>query len=105
MPQASRTARHQAAIRDYLGVTAWGEAARELAESTMTKIADARTEPSDLVNAAGDTLIRHRFELPALIALRRLAGNVYSTVNTAQWQRVCGEINESQASFQWALIS
>jgi hypothetical protein len=39
----------------------------------MMKTAKARTDPADIINAAVDALIRHRFELPGLIALRRLA--------------------------------
>jgi hypothetical protein len=70
--------RHQAAVLEHLGVTSWGDQARKLAESTMTKVAKARTDPADLINAAVDALVRHRFELPALIALRRLAGTVHS---------------------------
>ncbi len=47
--------RHQAAVLEYLGVTSWGDQARELAESAMTKVAKARTDPADLINAAVDT--------------------------------------------------
>ncbi len=52
----------------------------------MTKVAKARTDPADLINAAVDALVRHHFELPALIALRRLAGTVHTAVNGAQWR-------------------
>jgi hypothetical protein len=46
----------------------------------MIKTAKARTDPADIINAAVDALIRARFELPALIALRRLAGTAHSKV-------------------------
>jgi hypothetical protein len=62
----------------------------------MTKIAKARTDPVDLINAAVDALVRHYFELPALIALRRLAGTVHSAVNGAQWREVCGHLTAKQ---------
>ena len=45
----------------------------------MRKTAEARTDPADLINAAVDALARHRFELPALNALRRLAGRSTAT--------------------------
>jgi hypothetical protein len=96
--------RHQAAVLEYLGVTAWGEQAREFAVSTMTKIAKARTDPADLINAAVDALVRHRFELPALIALRRLAGTVHSAVNGAQWREVCDHLTAKQSSALEALL-
>ena len=77
--------RHHSSVLERLQVTAWGAAARELAHSTMSNIALARTDPADLVNAAVDALVRHRFELPSLDTLARLAGQVHSQVNTAQW--------------------
>jgi hypothetical protein len=70
----------------------------------MTKVAKARTDPADLINAAVDALVRHRFELPALIALRRLAGTVHSAVNAAQWGEVCGQLGENQRSAVEALL-
>ena len=88
--------RHQAAVLDHLGVRQWGPEARMLAESTMTKIAYARTDPADLINAAVDVLVRHHFELPALIALRRLAGTVHNAVNAAQWQRIGSLLDDNQ---------
>jgi TnpA family transposase len=96
--------RHQAAVLEYLGVTSWGDQARELAESTMTKVAKVRTDPADLINAAVDTLVRHRFELPALIALRRLAGTVHGAVNKAQWREVCAHLTAKQGSALEALL-
>lgn len=96
--------RHQAAVLKHLAVTSWDAEARELTESTMRKIAEARTDPVDLINAAVDALVRHRFELPALIALRRLAGTVHSAVNEAQWQSVGARLNESQCAALEALL-
>ncbi|HEY3654732.1 MAG TPA: Tn3 family transposase [Steroidobacteraceae bacterium] len=96
--------RHQAAVLEYLGVTSWGDQARELAISTMTKVAKARTDPADLINAAVDALVRHRFELPALIALRRLAGTAHSVVNGAQWREVCAHLTAKQSCALEALL-
>jgi hypothetical protein len=57
-----------------------------------------------LINAAVDTLVRHRFELPALIALRRLAGTVHGAVNRAQWREVCAHLTAKQGSALEALL-
>jgi TnpA family transposase len=96
--------RHQAAVLEYLGVSSWGDQARDLAESTMTKVAKVRTDPADLINAVVDTLVRHRFELPALIALRRLAGTVHGAVNRAQWREVCAHLTAKQGCALEALL-
>jgi hypothetical protein len=96
--------RHRPAVLKRLGVTAWGAVAREIAQSTMIKTAKARTDPADIINAAVDALIRHRFELPALIALRRLAGTAHSKVNAAQWGAVCARLDEAKQSALEALL-
>ena len=70
----------------------------------MTEVAKARTDPADLINAAVDALVRHRFELPALIALRRLAGTVHSAVSGAQWREVCDHLTAKQGSALEALL-
>ncbi len=80
--------RHRTVILNRLGVIGWGAAARELSLSTMMKTAKTRTDPADIINAAVDALIRHRFELPAIIALRRLAGTAHRRVNAEQWNAV-----------------
>ena len=61
--------RHRAAVLERLGVTGWGAAARQLANQTMIMIAETRTDPAELINAAVDALVRHRFELPSLDTL------------------------------------
>jgi TnpA family transposase len=81
--------RHRPAILKRLGVVSWGAEARELAQVSMKKTAQARTDPADIINSAIDALIRHGFELPALDTLRRLAGTAHSKVNAAQWSEVC----------------
>ena len=63
--------RHRPAILKRLKVVSWGPEARALAQTTMCKAAQARTDPADIINAAIDTLFRHGFELPALIEGRQ----------------------------------
>ena len=87
--------RHRHAILNRLRVTAWGAEARALAQATMCKTAQARTDPADIINSAIDALIRHDFELPPLATLRRLAGTSHSNINAAQWTEVCGRLSSS----------
>lgn len=88
--------RHRPVILKRLNVVSWGPEARTLAETTMRRTAHARTDPADIINSAIDALIRHGFELPALVALRRLAGTAYRNINAAQWSDVCGHLNAAQ---------
>src|ERR1035437_7702342 len=88
--------RHRQAILKRLKVVAWGAEARALAQATMCKTAQARTDPADIINSAIDALIRHDFELPPLATLRRLAGTSHSNINAAQWAEVCGRLSSAQ---------
>ena len=88
--------RHRQAILRRLKVVAWGADARALAQATMCKTAQARTDPADIINSAIDALIRHDFELPPLATLRRLAGTAHSNINAGQWAEVCGRLSSAQ---------
>jgi len=96
--------RHHGSVLERLYISAWGPGARELARRTMIDIAHTRTDPADLVNAAVDALVRHRFELPSLNTLTRLAGRVHSQVNTAQWQRIDALLKEDERAALEALL-
>lgn len=96
--------RHRRAILQHLKVNSWGTEVFELAQATMRKTAQARTDPADIINSAIDALIRHGFELPALATLRRLAGTAHSDINTAQWGDVCGRLSLEQRTVLETLL-
>lgn len=52
--------RHRPVILKRLEVVSWGAEARKLAQATMRKTAQARTDPADIINSAIDALIRYR---------------------------------------------
>jgi hypothetical protein len=85
--------RHRPVIFNRLNVVSWEPEARTLAEKTMRTTVHARTDPADIINEAIDALIRHGFELPALVALRRLAGTAHRNTNATQWSDLCGHLN------------
>jgi TnpA family transposase len=96
--------RHHSAVLERLSISAWGAAARSLTREIMVDIAQVRTDPADLVNAAVDALVRHRFELPSQDTLVRLAGRVHSEVNTAQWQRIDALLDDGKRAALEALL-
>ncbi|MBK5204948.1 MAG: Tn3 family transposase, partial [Polaromonas sp.] len=96
--------RHRQAILKRLKVVSWGTEARALAQATMCKTAQARTDPADIINSAIDALIRHDFELPTLATLRRLAGTAHSNINAAQWTEVCGRLSSAQQAVLETLL-
>jgi hypothetical protein len=101
----NRLYRDHAAIRSYLAITSWGAQALRMAQSSMAKLAEARTDPADLINAAINTLVRERFELPALRTLRRLAGTAHRAVNDEQWRRVVKTLScDDRAALEALLV-
>ncbi len=81
--------RHTALIREFLGVTAYGPAAREVVAETCLQAARTRDDLHDLINMAIEELIRQRFELPAFSTLLRIARATRNTVNTTS----CASVN------------
>jgi hypothetical protein len=83
--------RHHSAVLERLRITAWGAAARK------SRPPDHGGHCSSAHGSCGPHQcrggcpgpVRHRFELPSLDTLTRLARRVHSKVNTAQWQ--CAE--------------
>ncbi len=81
--------RHTTLIREFLGVTAYGPAAREAVVETCLQAARTRDDLPDLINMAIEELIRQRFELPAFSTLLRIARTTRNTVNRRYQSRVC----------------
>lgn len=87
LPERSRYSYH-AIIREYLGVEAYGEAARRVATKTMREAAFSMDDPADLINAAIEELVRKRYELPGFSTLNRLARHTRRAVNERLFSRV-----------------
>jgi hypothetical protein len=76
-------------IREFLGVTAYGPAARQVIVETCLQAARTRDDLPDIINMAIEELIRQRFELPAFSTLLRIARTTRNTVNRRYQSRVC----------------
>src|SRR5262245_61616371 len=73
--------RHQSLIRDYLGVTVYGPAARRAALAAGMEAAQAKEDLADIINVSIEALVHHRFELPAFSTLERIAFTARRFVN------------------------
>jgi TnpA family transposase len=96
--------RHRAAILHHLGVASWGSNGRSIALEAMKTAARLRVDPADIINAAIETLVRLRIELPPLSVLRRLAGTVHHEVNRTQWAAVSNRLTVHQRGALDALL-
>jgi hypothetical protein len=80
--------RHTALVREFLSVTAYGPAAKQVIVETCLQAARARDDLPDLINMALEELIRQRFELPAFSTLLRIARATRNAVNRRYQVRV-----------------
>jgi TnpA family transposase len=73
--------RHHMTIREYLAVKPFvGKQARHLAVEAAYRAAQVMNPQADLINAAIETLIQNRYELPSFWALNRVAQRVHAVV-------------------------
>ena len=87
--QAHRTKslyRYQAAVRTYLSVTPYGDAAEELVTETTLETAETMSDPADLINRAVETLQAASIDLPAFSTLDRLVNRLRAEVPCADLQ-------------------
>jgi TnpA family transposase len=93
-PRRTRV-RHHIEVRAYLEIEPWGAAAQALATQTMERIVSGRAHLSDLINGAIEALVAANFALPALSALRRLAGRVHTRATSVWLTEIAARMPES----------
>lgn len=85
--------RHMAAIRNFLGVTAfYGKTSFKVAEDFAKNAAEILDQRADIINALVDELILRRIELPAFSTLDNLAEHTHAAVQEALFQRVVSRL-------------
>jgi len=80
--------RYQAAVRLYLSVTAYGDAAELLVKRTVLEAAETMSDPADLINQAVETLQAASIDLPAFSTLDRLVNRLRTEVHARIYNRV-----------------
>jgi hypothetical protein len=86
--------RHHPLIRERLGVTAYGLAARRAAISAAVEAAQTKEDLADIINVMIEALVRHRFELPAFSTLERIAFTARRLVNRRYHQRIAERLGK-----------
>lgn len=96
--------RHHRKVRAFLGITEWNIETHHVAETTMEQLASARTQPADLITGAIETLVRERFELPAMSTLRRMVGIVRQRTNDSLFDVVAKHLTAAHRDTLDALL-
>ncbi|MDA8255183.1 MAG: DUF4158 domain-containing protein, partial [Betaproteobacteria bacterium] len=96
--------RHHQAIRERLGVSAWGEEGLRVASEAMAGAAEVMDNPADLINVAIEELVRQRIELPAFSTLDRLSRRIRTLVNGRFFEAVMARLSEAERGQLDALL-
>lgn len=90
--------RHHNFVRDFLKVKSYDKTARGLITRTVFEAAQVMDNPADLINAAIESLIKERYELPAFSTLDRLARRVRFLVNSRIWNTIHSRLTDAEFS-------
>jgi len=96
--------RYQAAVRAYLSVTPYGNAAEELVTTTTLQAAEVMSDPADLINRAVETLQIASIDLPAFSTLDRLVNRLRTEVHERIYIRVVVRMTAEQMAVLDALL-
>ncbi|MBX9692807.1 MAG: DUF4158 domain-containing protein, partial [Cyanobacteria bacterium] len=92
---------HHGYVREFLGVTAYGEEARKVAAAASVEAATTRDDLVDIINVAIEELVRNRYELPGYSSLVKIARAARSRINSGYHQQVYQALsNESKDSLR-----
>jgi len=84
--------RYQAAVRAYLSVIAYGDAADRLLTSTIAEAAETMSDPADLINRAIEALHAAATDLPAFSTLDRLVNRLRAEAHARMYGRVAHRV-------------
>ena len=88
--------RYRQAIRARLSVRSWSDGGLTVARCAIEVAATTMSDPADLINVAIETLIAHRYELPAFSTLDRLAGHIREQVHLRLYEQISTDLSEEQ---------
>jgi len=102
---SSYRTRLMALVRDYVGVAAYGLAARKAATIAAIDAARGRDDLADIVSSAVEELARRRFELPAFGTLLKIARTARSLVNRGYHRQASGAMTPETRERLLALLT
>jgi Domain of unknown function (DUF4158) len=85
--------RHMALVRAFIGVTAYGSAARKIMVEASLEAARTRDDLADIINVAIEELVRQCYELPAFGTLLKIARAARARVNRDYQTQVCDRLD------------
>ena len=88
--------RHLGFIRARLQVIAYRRTVRPFLLTTGQEAAETKEDLADIINVLIETLVRHRYELPAFSTLERVAFTARALVNRRYHHRIAVRLTATQ---------
>ena len=98
-------ARHMTLVRNFVGVTAYGYAARKIVVDASLQAARTRDDLPDIINVALEELARQRYELPGFSTLLKIARAARSRVNGEYQARICETLDATAKQKLFAILT
>lgn len=96
--------RYRNAVRVYLEVSSYDEAAEQLVIATVLEAAATMSDPADLINRAIEALGKASIDLPAFSTLDRLANHLRTEVHTLMYDRAASRLAPEDVAALDALL-
>jgi Domain of unknown function (DUF4158) len=97
--------RHMALVPSFVGVSAYGHAARRVIVEASLEAARTRDDLTDIINVAIEELVRQRYELPAFSTLLTIARAARARVNREYQERVYAALDDLSRARLLALLT
>lgn len=93
--------RHHQVVREYHQILPYGKEARRVILRTLLRTVRTMDNPTDMINAALEALIKQRYEMPALSTLDCLTGRVRTLV----YKRICQMVQHRMSAVSAGVIT
>jgi len=91
--------KHLSAVREFLAVKPFGNDGKELMRQTFAEAALTKEDVIDIINIGIETLVRHRYELPAFDTLLREARVSWIATNQALHRQIHDALGDDGRAF------
>jgi hypothetical protein len=103
--ESSARRKHMTWVREFVGVTVWGEQGQQIMGDACREAARTREDLADIINVAIEELVRQRHELPAFSSLLRCAQNARAEINRNYHAQVYGGLSGTAKKQLQALLT
>jgi len=97
--------RHLALVRDFVGVSGWGEASQKVMVDACREAARTRDDLADIITVALEDLVRNRYELSAFATILGAARSARTDINQGYHTQIRDRLSDVATAALKALLA